>query len=399
MADENLDNEFNLEEGSDEITFFEDETVSLKSEDVVQEVLDEDGNPIPPSTEKDKEKAALEEEKEISDSLFTMSDNEEDDEDDLNNTSTEDDTEDSPDNITNNTPDHLGRLNYLKEKGIISDFEIEEGTEVTEELASEILEDKYEESVESRVEELMKDLHPSVKALNKFVLNGGDVNQFMDTLVKNRMANSSAGFNAKSDIEDEAVQEAIIRHDLTKEGFDNDYIDSQVEFLKSSNKLKTVSEKKFNKFVEKDQKAQEALVAQQENKKRANKEAARQRKTNITGLLEKEQINGMTFSDEEKKSLPSFMSDRTIKMKNGQSITPMQHKLYEVLQDEEKSLQLAKLLNSDFDMSEFSTEANTSVASQVRNNLQNNEQKPNRSKKQGKRTNRGNRSLASYFDD
>lgn len=396
MADENLDNEFNLEEGSNEITFFEDETVSLKSDDVVQEVLDEEGNPIAPTTDEDKAKAELEEEQEITSSMYATPEDE--DEEGEGTPEPLDDDEEEEGTSATQTSDHLSNLNYLKERGIISDFEIEEGTEITEELAAEILEDKYEESVESRVEELMKDLHPSVKALNKFVLNGGDVNQFMDTLVKNKLASSATGFNAKSDIEKEDVQEAVVRHDLAKEGFDNEYIDSQIEFLKTSNKLKTVSEKKFNKFVEQDNLQQQQLVKQAENKKRADKEAARQRKTNITGLLEKEEINGMTFSEDEKKSLPAFMSDRNIKMKNGTSITPMQKKLYEVLNDEEKSLQLAKLLNSDFDMSEFSTDANTRVASQVRNNLQNNN-KPNRSKTQGKRTNRGSKSLASYFND
>jgi len=387
---ETLNEDFSWDGNSDSIDFFGENTkVENETTEVVENVIKDDLDDKKP---KDKEEENKEEDKEEDEKINFFED--EDSAVKVDNLDSEEEEEQEEETVTSKLGTAAHSLEYLKSKGLIGDYELEEGAELTEDLATEILEDKFEESVDGKVEELMKELPDVVKQINKFALAGGDLNQFFSSMIKGNT--SGAGFDATSDISDEKIQEIVIRQDLKTEGFDDEHINSQIEFYKDSGKLASVSKLKFDKFVEADKEAKAGLVQKQLANKEADKEKQKAYKAGLaTKLNSIEDVNGVKFNKEEVKNLPSYMSDRTIKMKNGSSVTPMQKDLYEALQDPEKSLVIAKILNNGFDFKEFSTEAKTRVVSQIKNNLQNN-QAPAKSGVASKK--KTTKRLADYFD-
>ena len=57
--------------------------------------------------------------------------------------------------------------------------------------------------------------------MNKFVLKGGNINEFLDTVAVQK----SAGINDRMDLADEANQELIVRQGLSDEGYDIEFLD------------------------------------------------------------------------------------------------------------------------------------------------------------------------------
>jgi len=267
---------------------------------------------------------------------------------------------------------YIGTLNHLKEKGL-ADYELEEGEEMTEEKAAEIVEDSWDNGIESRIEELFEDLPPVLKQLNQFALKGGDVNQFLSQIAQN----NTQGISADMDLAVEANQELVVRDALKKDGMDDDLIASQIEFLKSSNKLEAYAKNKHSKKMEADAKANEALVKKQQDAAKARKNSLRKSKNDLTSNLKKmENIKGFQVTKQDQKELPSYMVDRSVKLPNGNFITNMQRDLMEAMQNEEKALVIAKLLRNDFDLSELQKQAETDVVKDIKNKVRRNQASP-----------------------
>lgn len=376
--------------------FFDDSPEDLKTEaiDVLKE-LEKDDEPEEDKGSKGKEKTA----EQLAEELFNDEvsadveevDDEDEPEDNENNTKTK----------AKNTKGEKGTLvsavSLLKEKGII-DFELEEGEELTEELADEILEDKYEESVESRIEELFGDLPDIVKQINKYAMQGGDLNKFFNSLTKQ----NAVGISADMDLENESNQETVVKAMLKDEGYDDEYIDTQLEFLKDSNKLKAIAEKKLDVWKTKNQKEQAKLLEDQAKAQAKQKEDLRKEKVRLSTLLsEKDEVQGIKLSKQDKKDLPSYILDRNIKLDNGAVISPIHKDIYEVMSNETAVLQLAKMLrtrNKDgsFNFKEIEMIAKTKVAQEVRENVRRN--KTNTPTKSVSRNGSSQtKSLADYF--
>lgn len=306
--------------------------------------------------------------------LFSLSDddveNPGDDSSDEDDDNEDNDTDDSDDETKVQTP-NISTLNLLKEKGFI-DFELEENEELTEEKAEEIIEDKFDEAIEERIKDLFNDLPDVVKQINKYALNGGDINTFFGSLAKN----NNPKITKDLDMDEEANQELVTREILSQEGYDDDYIDTQVEFLKDSGKLKMFSEKKFNKWKKGAEAEQAALVKQQEENSKKQKESLRKAKQKVsTFITENEEVAGLKFTKDDKKKLPAYMNDRTIKLQNGSVISEMQKELfYEVPKNEKAFMQLAVLLrnrNEDgtFNFDSIIKNTETKVVKKVKENV------------------------------
>lgn len=275
-------------------------------------------------------------------------------------TSAEDDKENK-----DTANDSVLAVKVLKEKGLI-DFELEEGTELTPEIAEEILEDSFEEKVEQKIKDLFDELPQVVKDLNTYVLKGGDVKQFFNTIAKQ----NEVGITPDIDLSEEANQELVIRNHLKSEGYDEDYIESQIEFLKDSNKLERIAEVHFNKWKKNYEKERAKLVEEQKERERREKENRREFKKEITNFInETENLNGLKLSKEDKKVLPQYMTDRSIKLENGNVITPMQKDLYEALRDKNKVVLLAKLLKNGFNFKDIELNAETKVTKKIKENI------------------------------
>lgn len=308
----------------------------------------------------------------------------------------EDDEEEEEEEITTK---NISALNYLSSKGLI-EYELEEGAELTEELAEQLIEDNYEKKIESTVEELFQDMPDFVKQLNKFVIKGGDPRIFL----QNVSQGASGTITDSLDIDEEANQELVVREILAQQGEDAETIDTQIEFLKDSKKLKTYSEKKYNKWKEDNKKIQDQMVLDQAEQVRVQKQKIKEAKTKASEFFETTQeINGLTFSEEDKKQLPSYMNDKSVKLQNGTSITAMQKELFYDLPTNEKAMaQLATLMknrNEDgtFNFDSISNSTKTKVIKEVKENVRRSKTSiPNKSKKGTKQPKR---SLASFFDN
>jgi hypothetical protein len=285
----------------------------------------------------------------------------------------EEEEEEEEDNSETLEGDSISALALLKKRGIV-DYTLEEGEVLTEAKAEEILEDSLDNMFEERIEELFDGTPEILKEMNKFVLKGGDISDFLEKI----SIQNTSGLTEGMDMENEDNQEKVIRHGLKQEGYDEEYIAAQIEFLKDSKRLKKHSETHFNKWDTKRKEEQKQILKSQEDKTLKEKESRRALKTKVSTFLEEtSEISGFTISKIDKRELPNYMSDRTVKLDNGNQITSMQRDLMRVLNNPTGSVQIAKLLKSasesgELDFKDIEKETKTKVAKEVRENVRRN---------------------------
>lgn len=341
------------------------------------------------TSEKEETKTETEE---LDDSFFGVTDEEEEQSTNLDEEEEEAESSEEEQDIPVTTGS-IGALNLLKEKGLV-DYELEEGEELTEEKAAAFIEDNYEASVEDRVGELFDELPQVVKDMNKYVLDGGDIRNFLGSLVK-----GSNDIPTDLDISSEANQELIMRNALKSEDYDDDYIETHIEFLKDSKKLEKFAKAKLEKIEKAKEEERKALVKQQEAIKQSQKETLRKLKTSVaSSLKDMEDIEGIPLTKADKKELPSYMVDRNVKLENGGSVTSMQMDLMEALKDEKKAMIVAKLLRSGFDLSSIQAKAATEVTKKVKDNIRRNKKETKNVRSTGGgATSASRKSLSDYF--
>lgn len=261
-------------------------------------------------------------------------------------------------------------LTKMKEKGLI-DFELEEGEELTEELAEELIEDKFEESVDNKVKELMGDLSDDKKEFIQFLLKGGDIGQFISSVLSN-----DTSIDVEADLEKEENQISVMKKLLRLEDKDDEEVEAEVEYLKSTGKLKALTEKKLGKYKKEQEDAKAEFLKEQADAKEAEKKIIKESKAKVASFLVKnEEVNGIKFSKEDKKELPSYMNDKSVKLQNGATITQMQKELfYDLPKNQEALIQLATLLrnrNEDgsFNFDSIVKDTRTKVTQEVKQNV------------------------------
>jgi len=271
----------------------------------------------------------------------------------------------------------VSTLEFLKANGYV-DYEVEEGTEITEDVAKDLLADSYESSVDAKVKEVLKELPAEVRALVEVASKGGDVNSLLS--VYSSQTNSSIG--PDSDITDVKVQENVIRQGLDADGYDADYIESNLEYLKDSGKLEQIARVHHKKIVETNKKAAEAYVLQAEERKKAEKADRKAMKARVaTFLKESEEVKGLPITKEDRESIPTYMSDKTVRLENGNYITEMQRDLYTSLQDEESAMFLAKIFKSKLSLEAITTMLETKITGKVKKSIEKGSPVPTGSKR------------------
>lgn len=294
------------------------------------------------------------------------------------------------------TGKNISVLNTLKDKGFIN-FELEENQELTEEFAEELLEDKFEETIEERIAEKLGGLPEDVQQVVQYVLKGGSLNDFLKQVVETGSGNISEDL----DLSVESNQELVVREMLLQQDFDEETIEAQIETLKDSGKLKNIAEKRFTKWLSDNKTARASLVQQQEQRRQEIRDEIRESKRKMTETLNSlEEIGGLEPSKDDKKILPSFINDRTVKLNNGAEITEMQKELYyELPKNEQAMIQLAILLknrNADgtFNFDNIAKKIKTKVTKDLKDNLRRNK---NSIPKSGRQTSGEGKTLADYF--
>lgn len=349
-----------------ETNLVEDVVSTVEKDDVVEDTEDP-AKPDPKKKEKEEQDLIDDQFRDFESGVSKVS-SEEDDEEDEDNTGS---AANKDDKKPANKVDSKTTLEFLKDKGLV-DFELEEGQELTEDLAENLLEDSWEKAVETEVEATIKDLPQEVKDLIKFASKGGDVGQLLA-----KMANNvTSSINKNSDIESEPVQIQAVTTDLLSQGYDQEYIDAQIEFLKESGKLEGISKKAFDKIIAKQEADTAGEVEKATQQKEFRKKQAREYKTNITshigGLTE---IGGLPVSKQDKAVLPTYISEPTVELQDGRVVSELQADLFKVMADKDKIVLLAKLLKSDFDFSAIARKQATTASRGIKEAVQNADKK------------------------
>lgn len=253
-------------------------------------------------------------------------------------------------------------LEFLKEKGLV-DYELEEGKELTEEEAENLLEDSWEKALEAEVESTIKDLPQDIKDLIKFASKGGNVGELLGKMVQH----ATSGITKNSDISNEDVQVLAVTMDLRNQGYDQEYIDDQIEFLREKDKLEGIAKKSYDKIIAEQEAETAGQVERQKETAELRKKQAREYKSNITthinGLAE---TNGLPISKQDKISLPTYISEPNVELQDGRFVSEMQADLFKVMADKDKIVLLAKLLKTDFDFSAIERKKQSQAARGVR---------------------------------
>ena len=257
-------------------------------------------------------------------------------------------------------------LAFLKEKGLV-DYDEDPENPLTDDDADSLLEDSWEKSVEAEVEATIKDLPDELKQLIKFASKGGDVGELLGKMVQH----ATSGINKNSDINNEDVQVLAVTMDLRNQGYDQEYIDDQIEFLKEKDKLEGIAKKSFDKIVAEQETETAGQVQRQKDAVEYRKKQAREYKTNITTHINSlEEMGGLPISKQDKTILPTYISEPTVELQDGRFVSEMQADLFKVMADKDKIVLLAKLLKTDFDFSAIERKKQTQAARGIRDEVQ-----------------------------
>lgn len=260
---------------------------------------------------------------------------------------------------------YLDQFNTFKSQGILKHMDLEEDVEdLDEDTFKDLLEQDYEEEVGARIELwATQELDDDAQAFIKFKKNGGKTSDFFK-------AYSNTSGNLKGDIEDENFQDRVIRKQLSDEGWDKDEIEDRLEYFSKTDKKKSIAEKYYSKMEEKAEKQASRLVKQQEELKRQQLEDKIEFTNTIKNSLNSlQEVKGLRITAKDKSNLFTFITKENQKV-NGRNLTGFQKAYIEAVQDPEKLLAIAKLLQSDFDMSDFEKKAKLQETKKIKENLE-----------------------------
>ena len=108
-----------------------------------------------------------------------------------------------------------------------------------------------------------------------------------------------------------------------------------------------------------------------------------------------ENVGHFTFNKDDKRNLHSYMTKAKVKVGKNNYLTQMQHDLQNAFQDPEKILVIAKLLRSDFDISDVIRDTETKVTKKTKDKI---ERKP-KIKSSKSSSGRRKKALYEYFND
>lgn len=285
-------------------------------------------------------------------------------------TTSEDDDEDKGGQGSANAEPVTGTpkatLSFLKERGLV-EYEEDPEKPLSDEDAENLIEDSWEAALEKEVESTIKELPDELKQLIKFASKGGDVGELLGKMVQH----ATSGINKNSDISNEDVQVLAVTMDLRNQGYDQEYIDDQIEFLKEKDKLEGIAKKSFDKIVAEQEAETAGQVERQKQVIETKKKAAREYKTNITTHINSlEEAGGLPISKQDKTILPTYISEPTVELQDGRLVSEMQADLFKVMADKDKIVLLAKLLKSDFDFSAIERKKQTAASRGIRDEIQ-----------------------------
>ena len=284
-----------------------------------------------------------------------VQDTEEDDEVDSKNP----DEDEEVDNI------YLDFFNDLKDKGIFKNVQLPEGENLTADRLFELQEEEIEAEVTNRLNSFGDRLGEDGKHFLQYIQAGGKTSNYFDAI-------KEYSLDLEGDLDDESYQDKIIRYKMQKEGRDEEEIEERLEYLGEKGKKKQVAERSLS-VISKDIEEEKKEIIENIKKE---KEELKERKRNYREALKSSiadinEINGIKVNKNEKEDIVDFLTRDAYTSNDGQTITEFQKRLYDVFNDTNKSILLAKMLMNDFDLSDFAKSIETKSIKKVRSNLEN----------------------------
>ena len=339
--------------GDSDFFNFSNEGEEPKKEEEKEESVEE--------TPEDKKSEESEEEPK-EDAFADFRDPEEDEEEES--SSTDKTTKSKSNKSTQSRGTYIEKFNAFKEEGLFKhvDFDDEE-EELDEDRFKELLNEEYESEVHSRLSTWAEEeLDEDAKAFIAFKQRGGRTQDFFKQVKE---------FNVlEGNIEDESFQKSVIREQLESEDWDEEEISYRLKTLEETGKLESVADKYYKRMKSKAEKERELLIKNQENSRRKAEESKREFKAELKNTLNSiREVKGIKITPKEKSAIYNFIANEDQDF-GGKKVTGMQVAIANAVRDEEKRILLAKLLMSDFDMSDLEKQIKNKEVKKLKENLE-----------------------------
>ena len=188
------------------------------------------------------------------------------------------------------------------------------------------------------------------------------------------------------DLSVEANQERVFRLYLAKTGMDEDEIQDQLNYARDNDRLEAYSQKYHTKLVEKMQQERAVLAQESEARVQVMRQKEEEREQLyaevLDGAIASGSIEGYPLNEQAANELFDFVLSKPHVLPNGQRISEFEYKLARMRQeDPSKFLAVAKLVQSNLDLSPVKRKAVTEETNSLFNNLKTKSKKSSPSNK------------------
>lgn len=187
-------------------------------------------------------------------------------------------------------------------------------------------------------------------------------------------------------LEDEGNQERVFRLYLAKTGMDEDEIEDQLNYARDNDRLGSYAKKYHNKLLQKMKQERDMLAQENAARVQQAQEKERQRQEEYAKVLEnsikKGEIEGYPINESSAGELFDFVLSKPHVLPNGQRISDFEYKLAKMRQeDPSKFLTIAKLVQSDLDLTPVKKKGVSEETNSIFNELKTKTKKTTRRKK------------------
>ena len=260
---------------------------------------------------------------------------------------------------------------------------VEEGEEI--EWNEQTFLAKMNETIEDRawnqLEELATETYgeAGVQMIEDIFINKVPVQEYLQ-----KFSNEQVVENV--DLSVEGNQERVFRLYLAKTGMDEDEIQDQLNYARDNDRLEAYSQKYHGKLVEKMQQERATLAQESEARVQAMRQKEEEREQLyadvLDGAIASGAIEGYPINEQSASELFDFVLSKPHVLPNGQRISEFEYKLARMRQeDPSKFLAVAKLVQSNLDLSPVKRKAVTEETNSLFNNLKTKSKKSSPSNK------------------
>ena len=260
---------------------------------------------------------------------------------------------------------------------------VEEGEEI--EWTEQTFLDKMNETIEDRawnqLEQLATETYgeAGVQMIEDIFINKVPVQEYLQMFSNEQIVENV-------DLSVEANQERVFRLYLAKTGMDEDEIQDQLNYARDNDRLEAYSQKYHGKLVEKMQQERAVLAQESEARVQVMRQKEEEREQLyadvLDGAIASGSIEGYPLNEQAANELFDFVLSKPHVLPNGQRISEFEYKLARMRQeDPSKFLAVAKLVQSNLDLSPVKRKAVTEETNSLFNNLKTKSKKSSPSNK------------------